>query len=89
MPSVSAFQVYGLSFMQEEDARLFVKVMTQVLSIVTTSCDYQNGTFLKKRILRQFFFILQTCMNTFFSLGLPMRLPPWSKDEVSIFAVLL
>ncbi|EJD76592.1 hypothetical protein LOAG_16475 [Loa loa] len=37
-------KVYGLSFMKEEDARLFVKVMTQVLSILTSSSDYQNGS---------------------------------------------
>ncbi|VDK84988.1 unnamed protein product [Onchocerca ochengi] len=37
-------QVYGLSFMKEEDARLFVKVMTQALSILTSSSDYQNGS---------------------------------------------
>ncbi|VDO59570.1 unnamed protein product, partial [Onchocerca flexuosa] len=37
-------KVYGLSFMKEEDARLFVKVMTQALSILTSSSDYQNGS---------------------------------------------
>uniref|UniRef100_A0A0R3RYC8 WH1 domain-containing protein n=1 Tax=Elaeophora elaphi TaxID=1147741 RepID=A0A0R3RYC8_9BILA len=36
--------VYGLSFMKEEDARLFVKVMTQALSLLTSSNDYQNGS---------------------------------------------
>ncbi|VDM98148.1 unnamed protein product [Thelazia callipaeda] len=36
-------KVYGLNFMQEEDARLFVKVITQALSILTSSSDYQNG----------------------------------------------
>ncbi|KAM3716779.1 Protein enabled [Dirofilaria immitis] len=37
-------KVYGLSFTKEEDARLFVKVMTQALSILTSSNDYQNGS---------------------------------------------
>ncbi|VDK76327.1 unnamed protein product [Litomosoides sigmodontis] len=37
-------KVYGLSFMKEEDARLFVKVMTQALSLLTSSSDYQNGS---------------------------------------------
>lgn len=46
------FQVYGLSFMKEEDARLFVKVMTQALSLLTSSSDYQNGRVLKEILMR-------------------------------------
>lgn len=34
--------------MKEEDARLFVKVMTQALSLLTSSNDYQNGKVLKE-----------------------------------------
>ncbi|VDM40950.1 unnamed protein product [Toxocara canis] len=36
-------KVYGLSFIAEEEARMFVNVMTQAISMVSTSSEYQNG----------------------------------------------
>ncbi|VDN54600.1 unnamed protein product [Dracunculus medinensis] len=36
-------KVYGLNFVLEEEARSFTKVMTQILNILSSSSDYQNG----------------------------------------------
>uniref|UniRef100_A0A915APZ7 Ribonuclease Oy n=1 Tax=Parascaris univalens TaxID=6257 RepID=A0A915APZ7_PARUN len=36
-------KVYGLSFVTEEEAQLFVNVMTQAIAIISSNSEYQNG----------------------------------------------
>uniref|UniRef100_F1L4E1 Ena/VASP-like protein n=1 Tax=Ascaris suum TaxID=6253 RepID=F1L4E1_ASCSU len=36
-------KVYGLSFVTEEEAQLFINVMTQAIAIISSNSEYQNG----------------------------------------------